>query len=99
MTFTTKTHFSFNCTSSHWLKLEFCRGISVLNNKTELEKAFAKHKKNLNEKQKEQEKAEEGLGSEFQKMLADRAKRLEQLEKVALSSFKTNESVKKEDKT
>ena len=71
-----------------WLKLEFnLRGISVLNNKTELEKAFAKHKKNLEEKQKEQERTEQGLGTEFNKILADRAKRLEQLEqKVVLSS-------------
>ena len=31
------------------------RGINVLNNKTELEKAFAKHKKSLDEKRKEKE--------------------------------------------
>jgi len=56
------------------------KGINVLNNKTELERAFAKHKKNLDEKQKEQEKTET-FSNEFQKMLADRAKRLERLEK------------------
>ena len=63
------------------IKSRFCRGINVLNNKTELERAFAKHKKNLDEKQKEQEKTET-FNNEFQKMLADRAKRLERLEKV-----------------
>ena len=52
-----------------------------------MEKAFAKHKKNLEEKQKEQERTEQGLGTEFNKILADRAKRLELLEKVVLSSF------------
>ena len=94
MSFTTKIHFvsfqlSLNVSTSFILakiRLHF-RGISVLNNKTELEKAFAKHKKNLDEKQKEQERTEKGLGTEFNKILADRAKRLERLEKVVLSSF------------
>merc|ERR1712048_462435 len=44
------------------------KGINVLNTKSELEKAFAKHKKNLNEKKKEQESAESFTG-EFQKMI------------------------------
>ena len=57
-----------------------CRGISVLNTKSELEKAFAKHKKNLNEKKKEQESAETFTG-EFQKMIAERARRLEKVRK------------------
>merc|ERR1712088_788597 len=52
------------------------KGINVLNTKSELEKAFAKHKKNLNEKKKEQETAESFTG-EFQKMIAERARRLE----------------------
>lgn len=56
----------------------FCRGINVLNTKSELEKAFAKHKKNLNEKRKEQENSE-CLNGEFQKMIAERAKRLEKV--------------------
>ena len=56
----------------------FCRGINVLNTKSELEKAFAKHKKNLNEKKKEQESAESFTG-EFQKMIAERARRLEKV--------------------
>merc|ERR1739844_529913 len=55
------------------------KGISVLNTKSELEKAFAKHKKNLNEKKKEQETAESFTG-EFQKMIAERARRLEKFE-------------------
>ena len=49
-----------------------------MNTKSELEKAFAKHKKNLNEKKKEQESAESFTG-EFQKMIAERAKRLEKV--------------------
>merc|ERR1711894_681787 len=55
------------------------KGISVLNTKSESEKAFAKHKKNLNEKRKEQENSE-CLNGEFQKMIAERAKRLEKFE-------------------
>merc|ERR1711936_742860 len=55
------------------------KGISVLNTKSELEKAFAKHKKNLNEKKKEQESAETFTG-EFQKMIKERARRLEKFE-------------------
>merc|ERR1712038_75122 len=55
------------------------KGINVLNTKSELEKAFAKHKKNLNEKKKEQESAESFTG-EFQKMIAERARRLEKFE-------------------
>ena len=47
----------------------------MLNNKTELEKAFAKHKKSLDEKRKEQEQDED----EFKKMIAERAKRLEKV--------------------
>merc|ERR1712117_854776 len=47
------------------------KGISVLNTKSELEKAFAKHKKNLNEKRKEQE-SPDCVNSEFQKMIAER---------------------------
>ena len=48
----------------------------MLNNKTELEKAFAKHKKNLDEKRKEQESTD-AFTDEFKKMIAERAKRLE----------------------
>merc|ERR1712241_947943 len=55
------------------------KGINVLNTQSELEKAFAKHKKNLNEKKKEQESAESFTG-EFQKMIAERARRLEKFE-------------------
>jgi len=55
------------------------KGINVLNNKSELEIAFAKHKKCLHEKNKESA-VNDNLDSEFQKMLKDRAKRLEQLE-------------------
>ena len=51
-----------------------------MNTKSELEKAFAKHKKNLNEKKKEQETAESFTG-EFQKMIAERARRLEKVRK------------------
>ena len=59
-------------------RLLYFRGISVLNTKSELEKAFAKHKKNLNEKRKEQE-SPDCVNSEFQKMIAERAKRLEKV--------------------
>jgi len=55
------------------------KGINVLNNKTELEKAFAKHKKNLDEKRKEQESTD-AFTDEFKKMIAERAKRLEKFE-------------------
>ena len=55
------------------------RGINVLNNKTELEKAFAKHKKSLDEKRKEKEIATETIDNEFKKMLSERAKRLEKV--------------------
>ena len=65
------------------LKISIFRGINVLNNKTELEKAFAKHKKNLDEKRKEQESTD-AFTDEFKKMIAERAKRLE---KVQSSDF------------
>ena len=51
----------------------------MLNNKTELEKAFAKHKKNLDEKRKEQESTD-AFTDEFKKMIAERAKRLEKVQ-------------------
>ena len=60
------------------LKWNTDKGISVLNNKSELEIAFAKHKKCLHEKNKESA-VNDKLDSEFQKMLKDRAKRLEQV--------------------
>jgi len=53
------------------------KGINVLNSKTELEKAFAKHKKSLEKKRKEQEQDEK----KTKKMIAERAKRLEKQEK------------------
>ena len=53
------------------------KGIKVLNNKSELEIAFAKHRKCLDEKNKET--INDNLESEFHKMLKDRAKRLEQV--------------------
>lgn len=62
----------------HGLKIALFRGINVLNNKTELEKAFAKHKKNLDEKRKEQESTD-AFTDEFKKMIAERAKRLEKV--------------------
>ena len=55
------------------------KGIRVLNNKSELEIAFAKHKKSLDEKNKEKDAVTDNFDSEFQKMLNDRAKRLEQV--------------------
>ena len=61
------------------LKISIFRGINVLNNKTELEKAFAKHKKNLDEKRKEQESTD-AFTDEFKKMIAERAKRLEKVQ-------------------
>ena len=69
----------------HGLKFSIFRGINVLNNKTELEKAFAKHKKNLDEKRKEQESTD-AFTDEFKKMIAERAKRLEKV--LSSGSFK-----------
>ena len=60
------------------LRISCCRGINVLNTKSELEKAFAKHKKSLNEKRKEEERSD-CVNGEFQKMIAERAKRLEKV--------------------
>ena len=57
-----------------------------MNTKSELEKAFAKHKKNLNEKRKEQETSD-CVNGEFQKMIAERAKRLEKVKYRFLISF------------
>merc|ERR1712223_195043 len=53
-------------------------GINVLNNKTELERAMEKRSRHIIEKQRLIE--EESKQSPFQKMLDDRAKRLERLE-------------------
>jgi len=53
-------------------------GINVLNNKTELERAMEKRSRHIKEKQRLIE--EESKQSPFQKMLDDRAKRLERLE-------------------
>lgn len=44
-----------------------------------MEKAFAKHKKSLDEKRKEKEIATETIDNEFKKMLSERAKRLEKV--------------------
>jgi len=53
-------------------------GISVLNTKTELERAMEKRSRHSKEKQRQVEKEDEK--TPFQKMLDDRAKRLEMLE-------------------
>jgi hypothetical protein len=52
------------------------RGINVLNNKTELEKVLAKQRKASEQKSGEAEKEVE---DEFQRLLSERAKRLEQV--------------------
>ena len=49
------------------------RGISVLNNKSELQKALEKHRKQSNQKLKE---TENESCSQFDKILAERAQRL-----------------------
>ena len=51
----------------------FFRGINVLDNKSELEKALTKHRTTLEQKLKEAEKT---TGSELEKLLAERAQRL-----------------------
>ena len=55
----------------------YFRGINVLNTKTELERAMEKRSRHSKEKQRQFEKESEK--SPFQKMLDDRAKRLEML--------------------
>jgi len=53
------------------------KGINVLNNKSELEKAFAKYRKTSEQKNQETGKEFE---DEFKKMLEERARKLEQME-------------------
>jgi len=55
-------------------------GISVLNTKTELERAMEKRSRHIKEKQRVIEEESKQKQSPFQKMLDDRAKRLERLE-------------------
>ena len=52
------------------------RGINVLNNKTELEKVLAKQRKASEQKSGE---AEKEVKDELQRLLSERAKRLEQV--------------------
>ena len=50
------------------------RGINILNNKSELQKAMEKHRK-LSNKNKEEKIVEKGC-SEFDKMLTERSKKI-----------------------
>ena len=52
----------------------FSRGINLLDKRSELEKAMAKHKQATNQKLKKEEKLEDD--GAFKKMLAERANRL-----------------------
>ena len=63
----------------------FFRGISVLNTKTELERAMEKRNRHSKEKQRQVEKEDEK--TPFQKMLDDRAKRLEMLVRTIVFCF------------
>ena len=56
----------------------YFRGHNVLDNKTELQKAM--EKRNFKAKDKERKVSEETEKTPFQKMLEERAKRLEQVE-------------------
>ena len=58
----------------------FFRGINVLDNKSELQRAMEKKERKRQDKQRLEE--EESNRSPFQKMLDDRAKRLERLVSV-----------------
>ena len=55
----------------------YCRGHNVLDNKTELQKAM--EKRSFKAKDKERKVSEETEKTPFQKMLDERAKRLEQV--------------------
>ena len=62
--------------------LLFCRGINVLNQKTELQKAMEKHKdKKI---AKEQEKEKQASLTPFQKALEQQAQKLEQVRSALL---------------
>ena len=61
----------FNCI------LFYCRGHNPLDNKTELQKAM--EKRSFKAKDKERKVSEESEKTPFQKMLEERAKRLEQV--------------------
>ena len=64
----------------------FFRGISVLNTKTELERAMEKRSRHSKEKQRQVEKEDEK--TPFQKMLDDRARRLEMLVRIIVLLFR-----------
>ena len=66
----------------------FFRGISVLNTKSELERVM--EKRNRHRKEQERVVEEETKKSPFQKMLEDRAKRLEMIVSNWLHSLDTN---------
>ena len=66
-------------------RLFYFRGISVLNTKTELERAMEKRSRHSKEKQRQVEKEDEK--TPFQKMLDDRAKRLEMLVRIYVFCF------------
>ena len=64
------------------ITLLFFRGINVLNTKTELEQAMAK--RNRHRKEKERLHEQEISKTPFQKMLDERAKRLEKIVRFQL---------------
>ena len=69
----------------------YFRGHNVLDNKTELQKAM--EKRNFKAKDKERKVSEETEKTPFQKMLEERAKRLEQVEldqNTVLMNYRNN---------
>ena len=63
---------------SFWIIYIIFRGHNVLDNKTELQKAM--EKRSFKAKNKERQLSEESEKTPFQKMLEERAKRLEQVD-------------------
>ena len=67
------------------LKWLFCSGHNVLDKKTELQKAM--EKRSFKAKTKERQVSEEAEKTPFQKMLEERAKRLEQVGTFSISKL------------
>ena len=77
-------HFELAISVVNLFNVPITRGINVLDSRSELEKAMAKHRQATEQKHKEADKEEDD--AVFKKMMAERARRLE---KVSSASGET----------
>ena len=83
---TTDLSFSLKVTYCQLFSILFCRGVNVLNNKSELEKVLAKQRR----ASEQREESEQEVEDEFHKIITERAKRLEQVWMLVISYHMSN---------